>query len=319
MHDRHLERWQHHHDFLPRSAERAERRTWMVIVLTSSMMLVEIGAGSIYNSMALLADGWHMASHAAALGITAFAYLYARRHRADPRYSFGTGKVSVLGGYTSAVVLAVIALSMAYSSVERFIWPQRIAFDQALIVAGVGLGTNLLSAWLLSGAGSVEQGHGHGHGHGSAKLDPRDHNLRAAYLHVLADALTSVLAIVALLCGKLWGWHWLDPAMGLVGAALILRWSRGLLVDSGRILLDRQDSGETRSRILSAIESDGDSRVCDLHVWRVSPHHAAAVVSVVAAEPKSTQQYRSALRGLAELAHVTVEVHRCTGQSPEPA
>lgn len=303
MHHQSLDRWQHNHDFAI-DASRGERRTRWVIALTAVVMLVEIIAGMAFGSMALLADGWHMATHVAAFGITLYAYAYARRHRDNPAYSFGTGKVSTLGGFASAVALAVVALFMALESVARLFDPQAIHFNEAIAVAVLGLLVNLVSAVLLH-----DHHHDHDHGH------HHDHNLRAAYLHVLADALTSVLAIAALLAGKLYGWNWLDPVMGIVGALIIARWATGLLRESGAILLDGGVPATTRRAIRATIEADADNEVADLHVWPVSPHHLAAIVTVVTHHPQPPEHYRALLSDVAGLAHVTVEVNRCEGES----
>jgi cation diffusion facilitator family transporter len=264
MHTHNLHLWEHSHRFNIED-DHAERNTRRVILLTLVMMIIEITAGYIFGSMALLADGWHMGTHAAALGITAFAYYYARKHSENPSYSFGTGKVGVLGGFGSAVVLAVVALLMGVESVQRLVSPVNIRFNEAIAVAVVGLAVNLISAYLLRGR------HHHSHQHGSG----HDHNLRAAYLHVLADALTSLLAIVALITGKAFGWVWMDPIMGIVGALIISRWSYGLLIDTGKVLLDRDVNAEAVEEIRSIVESDSDNRVADLHVWRVGSHHLA--------------------------------------------
>lgn len=311
MHDVEIERWQHGHDFLPDTHQRNERRTHLVIALTAVTMIAEISAGSVFNSMALLADGWHMASHASALGITAFAYWFARRHRHDARFSFGTWKVGVLGGFSSAVVLAVIALLVAWESLGRFFEPLAIGFDEAIAVAVVGLAVNLVSAWLL------RDGHTHSHAHPDHH---HDHNLRAAYLHVLADALTSVTAIVALAAGKLFGWVFMDPLMGIVGSLVIARWSYGLLRETAAILLDSAVPRTTRERLRAAIEDDGTDRISDLHVWPVGPGRLAAVVAVVCDEPKPPGHYRERLQcaGVG-LAHVTVEVNPCPGHEREAA
>jgi len=302
MDDRDPGGWQHDHDFLADQHGRHERQTWLVIALTATVMVVEIAAGRIFNSMALLADGWHMGSHASALGISAFAYWFARRHRGSSRFSFGTGKVGVLGGFASAVVLAVIALLVAWESVGRFFEPREIGFDEAIAVATLGLAVNLYSAWLL------RDGHAHGHDHGHH----HDHNLRAAYLHVLADALTSVTAIVALTAGKFLGWGWMDPLMGVVGSAVIARWSIGLLRETSAILLDASVSRQVTDRLRAAIEADSDDRVCDLHVWSVGSGRLAAVVSVASRAPKSPDAYRELLCSAADLAHVSVEVNRAS-------
>ena len=264
-----LKRWQHRHRYNIDSGH-GERNTRRVIALTLSMMVIEITAGYLFGSMALLADGWHMGTHAVALGITALAYYYARRHTDNPNYSFGTGKVSVLGGFTSAVVLAVIALLIGVESIERFISPRTIRFNEAIVVAFVGLVVNVISAFLL------QEKHYHNHkkpAHDEAHRKKfHDHNLRSAYFHVLADALTSLLAIIALFAGKAFGWIWMDPIMGIVGAMIISRWSYGLLVDTGKVLLDRDVNQEAIATIRSVIEADSDNRVSDLHVWRVGSH-----------------------------------------------
>lgn len=261
-----------------------------------------------------------MGSHATALGIAAFAYVYARRHAHDKRFSFGTGKVNALGGFTGAVLLAGFALFMAVESVARFIEPVTIVFDKAIAVAVIGLVVNGVSAWILGGD-EASHSHGHGHSHG-AHDDPyprhqhhNDHNRQSAYLHVLADALTSLLAIVALLAAKYLGWQWMDPAMGIVGAVLVTRWSWSLLRDSGHVLLDRQQPRLDAS-IRETIETGADERVSDLHVWSIGPGIYTAIVALVADDPLTPEQYRVRLQeALPRLIHVTVEVHQC----PHPA
>lgn len=304
MHKQNPQRWQHSHDFVPSSHRRGERQIRIVIALTAIMMVIEITAGTVYNSMALLADGWHMASHASALGITAFAYLYARRMAGNARFSFGTWKVSVLGGYTSAVVLAMIALLIAWESFGRFFEPQSISFNEATLVACVGLVVNLLSAYLL------RDDHAHSHSH--RNHEHHDHNLRAAYLHVLTDALTSVLAIVALLSGKYFGWVWMDPTMGIVGSLVIARWSYGLLRDTSGILLDSSIPSDDLSSIRNSLEggSSGDI-VTDLHVWPLGPGKRGVIVSMVSHAPRSPDHYKKLLANRPELAHLTVEVNFC--------
>ncbi|MGD9227002.1 MAG: CDF family Co(II)/Ni(II) efflux transporter DmeF [Desulfobacterales bacterium] len=320
MHIHTLQRWKHRHRYNIEDGH-AERNTRRVIVLTLSMMIIEITAGYLFGSMALLADGWHMGTHAAALGITAFAYVYARRHSDNPNYSFGTGKVGVLGGFTSAVVLGIIALFIGVESIQRLISPQPIRFNEAIAVAFIGLVVNVISAFLLQEKHAhhhEQQAHDHGHTH---KF--RDHNLRAAYFHVLADALTSLLAIIALFTGKAFGWVWMDPIMGIVGALIISRWSYGLLVDSGKVLLDRDVNQEAVAEIRAIIEADSDNRVADLHVWRVGSHHLSAIVSIVTHFPKSPDHYKKLLADYDEIAHVTVEVNSCDSDpclvQPEPA
>ena len=295
--------WRHDHAFGAEHQSKGERRTRWVILLTLVMMVVEIAGGWVFGSMALLADGWHMGTHAAALGVALFAYAYARRHANDPSYSFGTGKVGSLGGFASAVGLAVVALMLFGESLWRLASPATIRFNDAIAVAVLGLIVNIASAMMLR----VDDHH-HGGGH-PGHQHHHDHNLRAAYLHVLADALTSLLAIAALTAGKYLGWNWMDPMMGIVGSIVIARWSYGLLKDTARVLLDAGVDAEQRSAIKATVESDVDARVVDLHVWRVSPNHLAAIVSVVSRVPKAPDHYKARLQGHAELVHVTVEVN----------
>lgn len=302
MHEQELHRWQHDHAFGTQARTRAERRTLWVVAITLAMMVVEVAAGAIFGSMALLADGWHMGTHAAALGVAVFAYVYARRHSDDPRYSFGTGKVGALGGFASATGLAVVSLLIFAESAQRLASPVAIRFDEAIAVACVGLAVNVLCALLL------REDHHH---HGDEGHAHHDHNLRGAYLHVLADALTSLLAIAALSTGKLLGWTWMDPVMGLVGSLVIARWSHGLLRDTSRVLLDAELSPARHEAIRKAIESEPGSRVADLHVWRVGPRHLAAIVSVVAHAPLEPDHYKRLVAEQRDLVHVTVEVHRC--------
>jgi cation diffusion facilitator family transporter len=320
MHIHTLQEWKHRHRYNIETGH-GERNTRRVIALTLSMMIIEITAGYLFGSMALLADGWHMGTHAVALSITAFAYYYARRHSDNPNYSFGTGKVSVLGGFSSAVVLAVIALFIGVESIRRLISPQPIRFNEAIAVAFVGLVVNLISAFLLQDKHHQhrkQQPHDQSH-----KTKIRDHNIRAAYFHVLADALTSLLAIIALFTGKAFGWIWMDPVMGIVGALIISRWSYGLLVDSGKVLLDRDVNQEAIAEIRSVIEADSDNRVSDLHVWRVGSHHLSAIISIVTHFPKSPDHYKKLLADYDEIAHVTVEVNPCDTEPcivhPDPA
>jgi len=286
------------HDFLHGQAH-GERRVYMVLGLTVVTMVVEIIAGLAFNSMALTADGWHMGTHAAAFGITIFAYRYARKHANNPRFSFGTGKVSVLGGFASAIALGVVALLMAVESAHRLIDPRPIRFDDAIIVAVIGLVVNLVSAVLLK-----EDHHHHGHEHHG-----HDHNLRAAYFHVLADALTSVTAIIALTFGRFFGWVVLDPIMGIVGSLIIARWAFGLLKDTSGILLDGSVAEETRSAIRSAVEEHSKCRITDLHVWAVAPGHLAAILAVQSPQPCAPDEIKALLSGIPHLLHINVEVH----------
>jgi len=294
-----LSRWRHSHAFGQDKKQSGEFRTFIVIAITSSMMLVEIVAGLAFGSMALLADGLHMGSHTIALSINAFAYVYARRNANNERYSFGTGKVNTLGGYTGAILLAVVASMMAWESVERLIAPISIAFNQAIIVAVLGLVVNGASVFILG----INQGHGHEHEH-----HRHDHNLRSAYFHVLADAITSLLAIFALLVGKYFGAVWMDSVMGVVGAALVARWSLGLLKSTGVILLDQQSSKETQDSIRKTIEND-DNRIVDLHLWAVGPDIYSAVISIVSRSPQQPEYYKSLLANDLTLDHVSIEVH----------
>jgi cation diffusion facilitator family transporter len=300
----------HSHRYVDEEQSHGERRTKIVVGMTALTMVAEIVAGTAFGSIALLADGLHMASHVAALGLAAFAYAYARRHALNRRYSFGTGKVGPLAGYTSAVVLGLIALFMGWESVQRLAAPVPIDFTAAMMVAVAGLAVNLVSALLLGD-------HPHDHEHADGEDDHHhhhDHNLRAAYVHVLADALTSVLAIVALAGGRYFGWSWLDPAMGLVGAAVILWWSGGLMRGSTRVLLDEEAGAAKAEAIRRRIEGDADNRVIDLHLWRVGPRHLAAIISVMTHEPRGPDHYKALVSGIADLAHVTVEVTPCPGQ-----
>ena len=304
MHRYTLDRWQHQHRF-DLDNDHGERSTHRVIALTLIMMVVEIGAGLAFGSMALLADGWHMGTHAVALGITALAYYFARRHADNPRFTFGTGKVGELGGFASAVVLAVVAIIMAAESVQRLISPHAIRFNEAIAVAVAGLIVNVISAFILQDRHAHDHEHGKGHG--------RDHNIKAAYLHVLADALTSLLAIVALLAGKAFGWVWMDPLMGIVGAVIITRWAYGLLMDTGGILLDRDVDPQFVSAIVQRIEAESDNRVSDIHVWRVGAGSLSVILSIVTHHPQPPEHYKQLLAGVDEVAHVTVEVNRCEG------
>jgi cation diffusion facilitator family transporter len=301
MHTESVDRWVHDHTFGQDRRKSAERRTLAVSVVTVLTMIVEVGAGIAFGSMALLADGLHMGSHASALAISVFAYRYTRTHATDARFNFGTGKVNSLAGFTSATILALIALAMIWESIGRFLSPVAIRFNQAILVALLGLIVNGASLAILGGHGSFRRDH----------HDHHDHNFRSAYLHVLTDALTSVLAIFALLFGKYLGQPWLDPFMGLVGATLVIRWSWGFLGSSARVLLDRQAPEEVLTSIRKAIESQGDNRVSDLHVWSVGPGIYAAEIAIVSSQPLEPEGYYKLLPGELGLVHVTVETHRC--------
>jgi len=300
----------HGHDFLGANHGRNERRVWAVIALTVTMMVVEIGSGIAFGSMALVADGLHMSTHAAAMLIAATAYFYARKHLSNSRFTFGTGKFGDLAGFASAVILALIALFIGYESLLRLSNPVPIAFGSAIGVAVVGLVVNLVSAWLLKDD-HAHHHHGHAHDHpADGAHGGRDNNLRAAYVHVLADALTSVLAIVALVLGSVYGWLWPDPVMGLVGALVIARWSWGLVRDAGGVLLDYVPPGEDLpDEIRAALGADGD-RITDLHVWQVGPGHHAAIVAIRSANPQPLDTYRAKLAHIHDLSHLTLEVDR---------
>jgi cation diffusion facilitator family transporter len=304
MHIHSLDRWRHQHDF-GFIHEKGERRTKQVLAITAVTMVVEIIAGSVYGSMALLADGWHMGTHAAAFAITIFAYQYSRKHGGNREFTFGTGKVSVLGGFASAIALAVVALFMGFESIHRFFETPRIQFNQAIFVAVLGLAVNLICAVLLQGRHSHHDHKDHDHHH--------DLNLRGAYLHVLADALTSVLAIAALTLGKFLGWYWLDPFMGIVGALVITRWSYGLLVETSGILLDKNISEEVISLIQARIEAEADNRLADIHVWKLGPKDYGAILSLVTHFPKDPAHYKKLLDDFKQLAHITVEVNQGQG------
>ena len=296
------------------------RRTRVVLLLTLIMMVAEIAAGWIFGSMALLADGWHMATHAAVLGAAVFAYSYARRHAGNAMFTFGTGKIGDLAAFSSAILLCVVALLMAIESFERMASPVPINFRDAMVVAVVGLLVNLVSAWLLRDDHHHDHehtqdhdpgDHAHAdHAHEEHHAHARDHNRDAAYAHVLADALTSVLAIVALTAGLIWGLNWMDPLMGIVGALIITKWSWGLLKASGRVLLDATPTVATEIAVRKAIEKDGDSSVADLHVWRIAPGQLAAVLTVIARTPHTAAHYNARLAAVRGLAHTTIEVEK---------
>jgi len=332
MRSRDLSPWIHTHVFDEGNLA-AEKGTRLVMLITAATMVIEIAAGWWYNSMALLADGWHMSSHAVAIGLSALAYAAARRYAADHRFAFGTWKIEVLAGFASAIVLIGVALMMVAGSVERIFSPQPIRFSEAIVVAVLGLAVNVVCALILGGA----HDHGHSHGHGSGQHhDDHDHdhdhadehahhghgdhdlNLRAAYLHVVADAATSVLAIIALLGGMLYGWDWLDPLMGIVGAVLVARWSLGLIRDTGRVLLDREMDHPVVTEIRQAIaETPGwpiAPEIVDLHVWRVGREKFAVIVSLVTEDAMVTAEaVRQLLGQHEELVHVSVEINRPPG------
>lgn len=326
MHTEDLSRWTHTHDFNPHGQEqkKAERGTRLVLALTVAAMLLEIGAGWWTGSMALLADGWHMSSHVLAIGLSAFAYAAARRLAKDTRFAFGTWKIEVLAGFASAILLAGVAALMVAGSLERLLAPQPIRYAEAIAVALLGLAVNVASAFILGGAHDHghAHGHGHSHAHGHAHGHSHDHghedlNLKAAYIHVIADAATSVLAIAALACGWAWGWDWMDPVMGIVGAVLVGVWAKGLIVETGKVLLDREMDAPVVAEIREAIENPPDAgctRVSDLHVWRVSKDAYACALTVVTHDRALTADaLRQRIAIHEEVAHSTIEIQHCPG------
>lgn len=310
MHAEELSQWKHDHIF-DAGNPRGERNTRIVVLITAFMMVFEIAAGYIYNSMALLADGWHMSTHAAALGLTALAYMASKKYASDERFSFGTWKIEVLGGFAGAIILGMVAFYVAMESGARLFHPLTIHYNQALPVAVLGLVVNLVCAFLLG-----EHHHAHPHGdehddHGHHARHHKDFNLRAAYLHVAADAATSVFAIIALMGGKFFSWSWLDPVMGFVGATVISIWSYGLIRDTARILLDWRVDSPIIQEIYDVIESDGDTRICDLHLWQVGRHKYSCVLQLVADRPRPLEEYKAALSRFREIGHLLIELNQC--------
>jgi len=305
MHTHSLDQWHHAHVFLGEKHDRHERRTWFVVALTAATMVAEVTGGTLFGSMAVVADGVHMSTHVAALAIAALAYRFARRHAADARFSFGTGKLGELAAFASALILLLIALAIAYESTTRFFNPVAIKYDEAIAVACIGLAVNLVSAWLLS-----DEDH-HAHAHDSENhYHSHDHNIRAAYLHVLADAVTSLLAIGGLLMGRFYGFVWMDALVGIVGAGVIISWGLGLMRSSGAVLLDVVPSRGLAERVRARLEVD-DDRVADLHLWQLGPGHAGVIASVVTENPQPPQTYKARLADIAGLSHVTIEVQPC--------
>lgn len=314
---------QHDHLFLGRGHLAAERRTWAVIVLCAIMMLAEIIGGALFGSLALIADGLHMSTHAGALLLAALAYTYARKYANDRRFSFGTGKFGDLAGYSSAIVLAMIALLIAYEAVSRLLNPVPISFNEAIPIAALGLAVNVASAWLLSGGYHHDHDHEHNHDHDHAHTHEhvhgsiahhRDNNMRAAIVHVLADAAVSVLVIVGLVLARSFGWLWMDPLAGFIGALVIANWSARLLRDTGGVLLDRTPDAQMAEQVRNTIEAEGD-QVTDLHLWRLGPGHLGAIVSVATTGQREAAHYRRRLAGFADLSHVTVEVQHTPAAS----
>ena len=297
------------HLFLGDAHETSERKTWAVIWLCGAMMILEIVGGLLFGSIALVADGLHMSTHAGALLLAALAYTYARKHAADPRFTFGTGKLGDLAGFTSAIVLALIAMLIGFEAIGRLFAPVAIKFGEAIPIAALGLIVNVASAWLLSG-GDHHHGHSHGHDHDHpVDAAHRDNNMRAAIVHVMADAVVSILVILGLLLARAFGWMWMDPVAGLFGALVIASWSYGLIRDTGSILLDMNPEPTLTEEVRRTIESDGDA-VADLHVWRLGPGHLGAIVSILTAKAREADYYRARLAGFGSLSHLTVEVTR---------
>jgi len=322
MHTDNLSDWTHDHVF-DIGSRAAERGTRLVMWITLAMMVIEIVAGWWFNSMALLADGWHMSSHALAIGLSAFAYAAARKYARDPRFAFGTWKIEILGGFASAIFLLGVAALMVAGSVERLLAPAAIHYREAIVVAVLGLVVNVVCALILGHANDHhDHGRAHGHQHGH-EHQHHDLNLRSAYLHVIADAATSVLAIVALIGGWFYGWAWLDPVMGIVGAILVANWARGLLVDTGKVLLDREMDHPVVAEIREAVESDrgaGDTRITDLHVWRVGKGAFSCALSVLTHDPALTPaRIRERLAVHEEIVHTTIEVQLCPAAAGDGA
>ena len=314
MHSQSMDEYRHSHIFLGDTHERNERKTWAVIAICTTMMLAEIVGGWWFGSVALIADGLHMATHAGALLIAALAYTYSRLYANDARLTFGTGKFGDLAAFTSAIALAMIALLIGYESADRLVHPVHIAFNQAIPIAVVGLGVNLLSAHLLRDDHDHYHGHVYEHDHPHAHRIHRDHNLRAAFVHVMADAAVSVLVIFGLVAGRQFGWLWMDPIMGLVATIVILSWSWTLIRSAGSILLDVCPDPSLSRKIAARLEQ-GSDRVSDLHLWRLGPGHLGAVISIVSHDPRTPEQYKKRLSGLPGLSHVTIEVVRCAGET----
>jgi len=314
MHSQSVDEYRHSHVFLGDTHQRNERKTWAVIAICAAMMLAEIVGGWWFGSVALIADGLHMSTHAGALLIAALAYTYSRLYANDARLTFGTGKFGDLAAFTSAIALAMIALLIGYESADRLLHPVPIAFNQAIPIAVVGLGVNLLSAYLLRDDHDHHHGHVHEHDHPHAHRIHRDHNLRAAFVHVMADAAVSVLVIFGLVAGRQFGWLWMDPIMGLVATIVILSWSWTLIRSAGSILLDVCPDPSLSRKIAARLEQ-GSDRVSDLHLWRLGPGHLGAVISIVSHDPRTPEQYKKRLSGLPGLSHVTIEVVRCGGET----
>jgi cation diffusion facilitator family transporter len=326
MHTESIAQWQHTHIFGQDKIRSGEQRTLAVIIITSLMMVVEIVTGAAYGSMALFADGIHMGSHMVGLGISFLAYIYARKHAHDQEFSFGTGKVNALAGYSSAIFLVIIALFMGYESVNRFIHPVTIEYNQAILVAVIGLVVNGASMLILGEKGHThtnndendhnhdhtDHEHEHEHAHSEqTHAKGADHNLKAAYLHVLTDALTSILAIIALLGAKYFKLNWMDPFMGVVGAFLVIKWSMGLILGTTKVLLDHQIPADIQKRIIEILESYKDTKVSDLHIWSIGPGIYSSEIGIVTKYPESPNKYKNLIPTDTGVVHTTIEVHLC--------
>jgi cation diffusion facilitator family transporter len=316
MHSHSIDDYRHPHVFLGDAHERNERRMWIVIAICTAMMVTEIVGGVWFGSVALIADGLHMSTHAGALLVAALAYTCSRRYVDHGRLAFGTGKLGDLAAFTSAIALAMIALLIGYESVSRFFNPVAIAFDEAIPIAIVGLGVNLMSAFLLREDHDHHHGHDHNHPHEHVKSGEyhRDNNLRAAFVHVMADAAVSVLVIVGLIAGRQFGWLWMDPVMGFIATIVIMSWSWSLVRTAGAVLLDASPDPALSAKIAARLETDGD-RISDLHLWRLGPGHIAGIISLVSDHPKSPGSYKKLLSDVAGLSHLTIEVERCSAHS----
>lgn len=328
MHTHPLHHWQHEHDFAIIN-KKGERRTKMVLVLTFFTMLAEISAGILFGSMALLADGWHMATHVAAFMITLVAYRYSRLHRHDETFAFSSAKVGLLGSFASAIALGMVALIMQLEAIQRLFLPQTIHFNEAIGVACFGLGINLVSALLLGQHDHHHDHREHTHSHDQAPMykhaqhqhihkikqhhEHHDHNLKAAYLHVIADAFTSILAIAALLAGKYYGYNWLDPVIAMVGSLVIAQWSYTLIKESAPILLDESIDIDYKIAIVTQLESDADNKISDIHIWPIGANHYALIVALVTDTPKQPDYYKELLSKFNKLKHITIEVNHCPG------
>lgn len=319
MHSHSIDDFRHEHIFLGEAHERNERKVWIVIAICAAMMVAEIIGGIWFGSVALVADGLHMSTHAGALLIAALAYTYARRYASHHRLAFGTGKLGDLAAFTSAIALAMIALLIGYESLNRLFNPVPIAFNEAIPIAALGLGVNLLTAFLLRDDHGHHHEHGHEihhgdheHEHGRGAEHHRDHNLRAAFVHVLADAAVSVLVIIGLVAGRQFGWIWMDPTMGLVATIVIMNWSWSLIRTAGAVLLDASPDPTLPAKIAARLEKEGD-RISDLHLWRLGPGHIAVIISLVSDHPEGPGAYKKRLSDLSDISHLTIEVESCPG------